>query len=63
VDQVMGQWSAPDGLGFKVRVVDRVFLLQYQQALDVWEVELARSRAIPPAVRENYRFTFPQTLG
>ena len=62
VDQVMGQWVAPDHLGFKVRVADRVYLLKYRQAQDVWEVELARSGAMPPAGGENYRFTFPPTL-
>jgi hypothetical protein len=49
VDQVMGHWVAPGHLGFKVRVADRTYLLKYYQARDVWEVELVRSGAAPPA--------------
>jgi len=53
VDQVMDQWLAPDHLCFKVRVADRAFLLKYRQVLDVWEADLVRSGAMPPAGGEN----------
>jgi hypothetical protein len=49
----MDQWLAPDHLCFKVRVADRAFLLKYRQVLDVWEADLVRSGAMPPAGGEN----------
>ena len=53
VHQVMDQWVAPDHLCFKVKVADRAYLLKYHQAQDIWEVELVRSGAMPPAGGEN----------
>ena len=53
VREVMDQWVAPGYLCFKVKVADRAYLLKYHQAQDVWEVELARSAANPPADGEK----------
>jgi hypothetical protein len=53
VHQVMGRWVAPGHLCFKVRVADRVYLLKYHQAQDIWEAELVRSGATPPDGGEN----------
>ena len=53
VHQVMDQWVAPGYLCFKVKVADRAYLLKYHQAQDVWEVELAKSAANPPADGEK----------
>ena len=49
VNQVMDQWVAPGHLCFKVRVAECVYLLKYNQAEDVWEAGLVRSRAAPTA--------------
>jgi hypothetical protein len=49
----MDQWVAPDYLCFKVRVADRAYLLKYRQSQDIWEVELVRSGAMPPAGGEK----------
>jgi hypothetical protein len=34
-------------------VADRAYLLKYHQAPDIWEAELVRSGALPPADGEN----------
>jgi hypothetical protein len=47
VRQIMEEWMAPGYLCFKVRVDDRAYLLQYNQAQDVWEVELIKPRIRP----------------
>jgi len=43
----MEAWTAPGHLCFKVRVDDRAYLLQYNQAQDVWEVESIKLRIRP----------------
>ena len=43
VQQVLEQWIAPDYLGFKVQVADRVYILKYYQTEAVWEAELLPS--------------------
>jgi hypothetical protein len=40
VEQVLDRWVAPGGLGFKVKVGDRTYLLEYDQSGDVWEAGL-----------------------
>ncbi len=47
VHQIIEEWMAPGYLCFKVRVDDRAYLLQYNQAQDVWEVELIKPRIRP----------------
>jgi hypothetical protein len=42
----MKQWVAPGYICFKVRVEDRVYLLKYDQAQDVWEAGLIRPGTI-----------------
>ncbi len=58
VDRVVDQWVAPGHLCFKVRVVDRVYLLKYHLSQDTWNVELVRCEAMPPTDGKNNRFTF-----
>jgi hypothetical protein len=43
VHQIMEQWVTPVSRGFKVRVEDRVYRLEYYQARDTWEVELIKT--------------------
>ncbi len=40
VDQILEQWATPSSLGFKVKVGDRVYRLEYHQTKDSWEVDL-----------------------
>jgi hypothetical protein len=53
VDEVIDRWVAPDRLCFRVKVLDRAYLLQYHQAQDIWEAELVKSGTLPPAGGEN----------
>jgi hypothetical protein len=49
----MGQWVAPGHLCFKVKAADRIYLLKYHQAQDIWEAELVRFGAGPSASGKN----------
>jgi hypothetical protein len=52
VRQVMDRWRTPGHLWFKVRAADRAYLLKYNQAQDVWLVNLISPKVIPPAGSE-----------
>jgi hypothetical protein len=42
IDRIEEQWMTPSSYGFKVKVDDRVFRLEYHQVRDAWEAELIR---------------------
>jgi hypothetical protein len=42
VEEVVEQWVAPGRLGFKVKVGDRTYLLEYDQVRDAWDAGLVK---------------------